>query len=255
MPNSLVARLPLFACLLAIILGVSAQVFAADNPAADGELLFNGKDFTGWKMSNPRQAEVWKVVSTASYDPKDPNVLQTTGSGAEGNGLMFRVQHEEGYGANPYTEKTFGDCQVHVEWMIPKKANSGVYLMGQYEVQILSDYGVDEKKLGLHNTGAIYVTKIPSAAPQKPYGEWNTYDIIFRAPRFDASGKKTENAKFISVIFNGVKIQENVDTPKPTGGQLPGGEKPTGPLMLQGDHGCVAFRNVRVKSLDLKDSK
>jgi len=231
-----------------MIVGLASALRAADE-ADQGELLFNGKDMSGWKFSN-KQTEVWKVVSTAKYDEKDPNQLQTTGDGSDGKGLMLRVQHEEGYGANPYTEKTFGDCQVHVEFMIPKKANSGVYLMGQYEVQILSDY--DNNNLGMHNTGAVYVTHVPLAKALKPYGEWNTFDIIFRAPRFDAGGKKTENAKFISVILNGVKIQENVDTPKPTGGQLPGGEKATGPLMLQGDHGCVAFRNVRVKPLDLK---
>ncbi|HEX4792424.1 MAG TPA: DUF1080 domain-containing protein [Humisphaera sp.] len=231
-----------------MIVGLAGALRAADE-ADQGELLFNGKDFTGWKFSN-KQTEVWKVVSTAKYDEKDPNQLQTTGDGSDGKGLMFRLQHEEGYGANPFTEKKFGDCQVHVEFMIPKKANSGVYLMGQYEVQILSDY--DTNNLGMHNTGAIYVTHVPLAKALKPYGEWNTYDIVFRAPRFDADGKKTENAKFISVILNGIKIQENVDTPKPTGGQLPGGEQATGPLMLQGDHGCVAFRNVRVKSLNIK---
>jgi hypothetical protein len=232
-----------------VFISIAGITRADDKPTSQGESLFNGKDFTGWKFSN-KQSEMWKVVSTVAYDPKDANNLQTTGDGSDGKGIMFRVQHEEGYGANVYTEKTFGDCEVYVEFMIPKKANSGVYLMGQYEVQILSDFGVDPAKIGQHNTGAIYVTRPPSSVPLKPYGQWNTYDIVFQAPRFDASGKKTQNAKFISVVLNGVKVQENVDTPKPTGGQLPGGEKPTGPLMLQGDHGCVAFRNIRVKSLD-----
>jgi hypothetical protein len=86
----------------------------------------------------------------------------------------------------------------------------------------------------------------------KPPGEWNTYDISFRAPRFDAQGKKTENAKFISVTLNGRKIHENVEVPEPTGGQLPGGERATGPLMFQGNHGIVAFRNVRVKPIEAK---
>src|ERR1700730_9103166 len=88
-----------------VIFAASFQPIRADDKTSDqGESLFNGKDFTGWKMSNPKQAEVWKIVSTASYDPNDPNVLQTTGDGSDGNGLMFRVEHEEGYGANPYTE-------------------------------------------------------------------------------------------------------------------------------------------------------
>jgi hypothetical protein len=230
------------------ILAMPVLFLKADETAQDGEAMFNGRDFTGWKMSDPKQAEVWKVVSTAKLDPSDPDNLATTGDGSDGHGLMFRVKHEEGYGSNPYTEKTFGDCQVHVEFMIPGGANSGVYLMGQYEVQILSDYGTPDDKMGLHNTGAIYVTRKASTNALKPYGQWNTMDIVFQAPRFE-NGKKVANAKFISVVLNGKKIQENVDTPKPTGGQLPGGEKPTGPLMLQGDHGCVAFRNVRVKAM------
>jgi hypothetical protein len=235
---------------LTFILFAGAAAWGAEaEVAVGGQSLFNGKDLSGWKFSN-KQQELWKVVSTVSYDTKEPNNLQIAGDGSDGKGIMFRAQHEEGYGANVYTERTFGDCEVHVEFMIPKKANSGVYLMGQYEVQILSDVGVDPKKIGLHNTGAIYVTKPPSSVPLKPYGEWNTYDIVFQAPRFDADGKKTQNAKFISVVLNGVKVQENVDTPKPTGGQLPGGEKAKGPLMLQGDHGCVAFRNIRVKEIE-----
>ena len=245
-----IAPISLRSFVIAIVFISGASVIRADDKAAgQGELLFNGKDFAGWKFSN-KQKELWKVVSTVSYDTKEPNNLQTAGDGSDGNGIMFRAEHEEGYGANVYTEKTFGDCEVHVEFMIPKKANSGVYLMGQYEVQILSDVGVDPAKIGMHNTGAIYVTKAPSSVPLKPYGQWNTYDIVFQAPRFGADGKKTQNAKFISVILNGVKVQENVDTPKPTGGQLPGGEKAKGPLMLQGDHGCVAFRNIRVKEID-----
>jgi hypothetical protein len=233
-----------------ILFGASAFLHAADEKAA-GEELFNGKDFTGWKMDKSKQTEVWKIVSSAELDPKDPSNLATKGDGSEGHGLMFRVKHEEGYGSNPYTEKTFADCEVHVEFMTPNKSNSGVYLMGQYEVQILADRGTPDNKLGMHNTGAIYVTSPPKTISLKPYGEWNTMDIVFQAPRFE-NGKKVKNAKFISVIINGTKVQENVDTPKPTGGQLPGGEKPTGPLMLQGDHGCVAFRSVRVKAIEQK---
>ena len=83
----------------------------------------------------------------------------------------------------------------------------------------------------------------------KAPGEWQSFDIVFRAPRFNADGKKTEDAKFVSVKLNGKTIHENVAAPKPTGSELPGGEKPTGPIMLQGDHGPVAFRNIRAKAI------
>jgi hypothetical protein len=136
--------------------------------------------------------------------------------------------------------------------MVPKGSNSGVYLMGQYEVQVLDSYGKPDDKLGPGDGGGIYHTKAPSTNAQKAPGEWQSYDIIFRAPRFDADGKKVENAKFIKVVHNGKVIHENVDTPKSTGGELPGGEKAKGPLLFQGDHGCVAFRNVRVKEIEAK---
>src|SRR5690242_13006546 len=79
----------------ALSVGVSR---GADSDKSSGEELFNGKDFTGWKMSNQRQAEVWKVVSSVKVDPKDPNNLAAEGTGADGRGIMFRVKHEEGYG-------------------------------------------------------------------------------------------------------------------------------------------------------------
>ena len=157
---------------------------------------------------------------------------------------MYRAA---GHGTDVYTEKSWGDCQVHAEFMIPDGSNSGVYLMGQYEVQIISTFGKPDDKLGPGDCGGVYHTHAPLTNALKPYGQWNTYDITFRAPRFDAAGKKIENARFIEVLFNGKKIHENVEPKGPTGGQLPGGEKPTGPLLLQGDHGICAFRNLRIK--------
>lgn len=75
-------------------------------------------------------------------------------------------------------------------------------------------------------------------------GEWNTYDILFRAPRFDAKGKKTENARFVEVRLNGVIVQSGVEVTGPTRAAMFEDEQPTGPLMLQGDHGPITYRNV-----------
>ena len=209
--------------------------------------MFNGKDTTGWKLVNPAAKDCWKAVSTVSLDPADPKKLTSTGDGGTADAILFRS--DVPHGSDLYTEQTFGDCQVHVEFMIPKGSNSGVYLMGQYEVQILDSNGTPDDKLRPGDCGGIYHTQPPMSNACKPPGEWQSYDIIFRAPRFDASGKKIENAKFISVMFNGKKIHDNVQVSGPTGGELPGGEKATGPLMFQGNHGIVAFRNVRVKPL------
>jgi len=213
-----------------------------------GELvLFNGKDLSNWKTADPAKIENWKVVSSVKADPDEPHKLVTEGTGGTADSVMYL--HGAVEGGDIYTDQVFADVEVHVEFMIPKGSNSGVYLMGQYECQILDSYG--KKDLGVHDCAAIYVTKPPSENACKPSGEWQTYDITFRAPRFDADGKKIENAKYIKVVFNGKTVQENVDTPRPTGGQLSGGEKPKGPLMLQGNEGSVAYRNLRIKSVSL----
>jgi 3-keto-disaccharide hydrolase len=231
-----------------IVAVASVSVRAADEKG-EGESVFNGKDFSGWKMRNEKRADLWSVVSSVKLNPSNHAQLQAEGKGGGPDGIMFRSGEGDSggqAGTDILTEKAFGDCDVHVEFMIPEKSNSGVYLMGEYEVQIWSDIGW-KKELGTHNTGAVYSTKPPPKIALKPYGQWNTFEISFQAPRFDATGKKTHNARFLRVVLNGEEIQHDVDTPKPTGGQMNAVEKPTGPLMLQGDHGPVAFRNIRVK--------
>jgi hypothetical protein len=91
----------------------------------------------------------------------------------------------------------------------------------------------------------------PVVNASRPAGEWQSFDIVFRAPRFDASGKKTENAKFVKVVHNGKIIHENVELNGPTTSAHWEDEKPTGPILLQGDHGPVAYRNLRVKTVEL----
>jgi len=85
----------------------------------------------------------------------------------------------------------------------------------------------------------------------KPPGEWQTFDIVFRAPRFDASGKKIANARVVKVTHNGKVVHENVELTGPTRGGLTDDDKPLGPLRLQGDHGPVAYRNLRIKPIQL----
>ncbi|HZL38547.1 MAG TPA: DUF1080 domain-containing protein [Tepidisphaeraceae bacterium] len=214
-----------------------------------GDLLFNGIDYTGWKFRDPERSKVWSIAE-AMLDPDDPKkLIPARSTEKQEGGNMLRGA---GHGTDIYTTRSFGDCQLHVEFMIPDGSNSGVYLMGQYEVQVLSNFGKPDSALGPGDCGGIYNTKAPTTNALKPYGQWNSYDITFRAPRFDTSGKKTENAKFIKVVFNGKLIHQNVQAPKPTGSELPGGEKPRGPVLLQGDHGICAFRNLRIEPLDLK---
>ncbi len=138
----------------------------------------------------------------------------------------------------------FGDCYLHVEFCEPMQGsgNSGVGMQGRYEIQILNSFG---KKPESHECGAIYSQTPPRVIASKPAGEWQTYDIFFRAPRFDAAGKVSEKAR-VTVYQNGTLIHEDAEIAGPTGIQYEQykGEVPKGPIVLQGDHDTVQFRNV-----------
>lgn len=142
------------------------------------------------------------------------------------------------------SKQEFGDCYLHVEFNEPSQGsgNSGVGMEGRYEIQILNSYG---KKPEAHECGAIYSQTPPKVIASKPAGEWQTYDIFFRAPRFDADNKLTEKAR-VTVYQNGTLIHEDAEIKGPTGIHYEQykGEVPKGPLVLQGDHDTVQFRNV-----------
>lgn len=150
------------------------------------------------------------------------------------------------------SRQEFGDCYVHVEFRCAVDAtgkeighgNSGVGLLGRYEVQILGDYG---KPAESHGSGAFYSLKAPMVNAAKKPGEWQTYDIIFRAPRLDDKNQVTEKPR-ATVFLNGVLVQNNEEFPGMTGIQYSQYKEPakTGPIILQGDHDPVQFRNVWV---------
>jgi len=168
------------------------------------------------------------------------------------------VNGASGVTAHLVSSQEFGDVQAHVEFLIPQGSNSGVYFQGRYEIQILDSFGVKEP--GFSDCGGIYQRwddsapegskgfegRSPAQNASRPAGEWQRFDVVFRAPRFDGSGKKTANACFAKVFLNGVLIHENQEVTGPTRAALFGDEAPLGPLMLQGDHGPVAFRNIRL---------
>lgn len=153
------------------------------------------------------------------------------------------------------SRQEFGDCYLHAEFRTPvDKAgkpdghgNSGIGFQGRYEVQILGDYGTAPES---HGSAALYSQKASVVNASKKAGEWQTYDIIFRAPRFDQEGKVSEKPR-VTVFHNGVLVQNNNEFTGMTGiqyGQYKEMTK-TGPLVLQGDHDAVQFRNVWVVPL------
>lgn len=175
----------------------------------------------------------------------------------EGTGILLNI-NDQTKRDHIVTNWEHGDIELEFEVMLPKGSNSGVYLQGRYEVQLLDSWGVKNPKFS--DIGGIYenhsknpVTKLigvpPASNAGKAPGLWQKFKVHFQAPRFDGKGKKTQNAKFISVDLNGVRIHTNVEVAMPTGGPISSEEVAMGPIMIQGDHGPVAFRNIKYKHL------
>ncbi|MDY0169766.1 MAG: DUF1080 domain-containing protein [Thermoguttaceae bacterium] len=235
-------RLPQFLCLPAygVVLACSLAA-SAEGPTV--ATLFNGRDLTGWRQP----AGEWLAVEAVSLDPEDDRkFIHHAGQGVLVNGPTGRT-------VELLTESEHGDVEAHVEFVVPRGSNSGVYFQGRYEVQIFDSWGVDQPQHS--DCGGIYERwsdgrgfdgHAPRMNASKPPGQWQSFHVIFRAPRFDAAGRKTENARFVRVVHNGQLVHENVELTGPTRAAHFADEQPTGPLMLQGTHGPVAYRNLRL---------
>ena len=219
----------------------------AGRPAPAGAIKLVGMDT--WKGQHGNDAGKWKDVGDVGLDAKNPRILTAKpGKGIIDNG---------GRTKNILSKEEFGDIEAHIEFMVAKGSNSGVYFQGRYEIQILDSWKV--AKPGYGDCGGIYQRwgKNPSGkmgyegisprvnASKEP-GKWQTFDIIFQAPRFDAGGKKIKNAKFVKVVHNGIVVHENREVTGATRASAFNDEKALGSLMLQGDHGPVAYRNIWV---------
>jgi hypothetical protein len=219
--------------------------------AGDGTDLIGETGLDKWR----KPTNAWVVAGEASLDPADAKKLVWT----PGAGIL--INGKDGRTPNLFSADEFGDIEAHVEFTVAKGSNSGVYFMGRYEIQVLDSFGV--KDVHYSDCGGIYQRwdpkrgkgqegyegHAPKVNASKPAGEWQSFDVVFRAPRFDADGKKTANATFVKVVHNGQVIHENVEVTGTTRAGAWEDEKPKGPLMLQGDHGPVAYRNIRVRPL------
>jgi hypothetical protein len=216
-------------------------------PAADEDWI-DLTNLESWRDPD----KLWEQAAKVGVDADKPRRLTADA----GKGIL--VNGKKGQARDLLSKREFGDVDVHVEFLIPKGSNSGVKLQGLYEIQICDSWGVKEPKGsdcgGVYPRAELrpvyhYLDKgVPPRvnACKKP-GEWQTLDISFQAPRVDGEGEKTANARFVKVILNDQVIHDNVPLPTPTGHAWHNKESATGPLLLQGDHGPVAFRNVRVR--------
>lgn len=223
---------------------------ASKNEKGSWIQLFDGKSLTGWKGQSTDGRHNWMAAGEVPLKPGNPELFDIK----QGEGLL--VNGPTGRTANLYTDYQHGDCELHIEFVVPQVSNSGVYFMGRYEIQVLDSWGATELRYG--TCGGIYARWIneqsvggcpPRINASRPPGEWQTYDVVFRAPRFDEEGNKTANATFVSVIWNGQLVHENVEADGPTRASMLADEASKGPLMLQGDHGPVAYRNIRILDL------
>jgi hypothetical protein len=246
---------------------------AADAPASEGwKPLFNGKDLSGWTALNPKAKKVWVACDDVRLDPKDPARLLPVGAGGSPSAAM--LCGDDGRGSNLATVDHYYDYELHVEFTVPKGSNSGVYNRGLFEIQVFDSFG--KPTVGFHDCGALYERAYPKENLSKPPGEWQSFDITMK-------GKK------LSLVWNGKSVYKDIDVRqgetdraaferlnqenagKPadlrvkfeekdgkyvgffgeggTRASLPGPDRP-GPIMLQGDHGPVAYRNLRIRSLD-----
>lgn len=222
---------------LACCLALSVAVASADDKKPTEP--FNGKDLTGWKLKDEKKNK-WKAAAVV-MDPKNEKALAE----APLSGGKPYLSNLTGGGCDIFTEAKFGDLHLELEFMVPKGSNSGIYLMGEYEVQVLDSFGKPADKLTQGDLGALYSAAAPKKNASKKPGEWQKFVIDFQAPKF-ADGKKVANAKFVKVVLNDVVLHENVEMKQHTPGGLTGKEAATGPLMFQGDHGPVAFRDIKI---------
>jgi len=206
----------------------------------DAQLIFNGQNLDEWTPNaGSGKANLWKV-GKAKVSAGNPKQLEA----APGTGEMVNVSPAHGASQDIYSKARFGDCLIEVEVMVPQGSNSGVYVMGEYEVQVLDSFG--REKMGNGDMGAIYGGFAPPVNASKKPGEWQQYVIEWRAPGFDAGGKKVKNAEFVKVELNGQVLHKNLVMPDKTPGGVTGKEAAEGPLMFQGNHGPVAYRNIVV---------
>ncbi|MCX6256233.1 MAG: DUF1080 domain-containing protein [Bacteroidia bacterium] len=173
--------------------------------------LFNGKDLTGWKLIDEKKKNGFKAIDGVL----DNNPVQVEGA-----------EHVS-YG-NLRTEQEFEDFNLKLEVNVPEGSNSGIYLRGMYEIQVLDSY---KKELDSHNMGGLYSRIKPTVAAEKPAGTWQSFDI-------------TLCDRHLTVILNGTKIIDNQPVYGPTGGAMKSDVFTPGPLFLQGDHGKVEYRNI-----------
>ncbi|CAN5429865.1 hypothetical protein BH23BAC1_BH23BAC1_18220 [soil metagenome] len=213
---------------------------------------FSFKDLSAFKPVSKN----WFVAGDVTFDLNDSKSVKTT----KGQGILVNVNTEKER-QDIFTVMEHGDAELDLDFMMAKNSNSGIYLQGRYEIQLLDSWG--KKSLYFGDVGGIYERwdeskpegqkgyegTAPRVNASKAPGLWQNIKITFVAPKFDDKGTKVSNAKIVRIILNDIPIIENIELSGVTRGSAFKEEAPKGPLRIQGDHGIVAFRNFKVKPL------
>jgi hypothetical protein len=198
---------------------------------------------TGWIITAAREVKL---------DPEKETRLKAV---AVKDGNVW-LNGEKGRLPNLITKKSFGDCEIHVEFLIAKRSNAGIKFHEVYEIQIHDSFG--KKEVDGTDMGGVYPRAdakkgyldrgiAPKVNAAKPAGEWNTLDVVWKSPRFDDRGEKITSAMIVKATLNGRVIHENVEVKTPSGGNWMRKEVPSGAFMLQSDHGPTVWRDVRIR--------
>ncbi len=223
------------------------------------QLPFTTLSFSSLSSFQKPEADNWQTVGKVYADRRKD--LQLTKE--DGSGILVNLPDDQKK-SNLFTDFEHGDIELEIDFMLPKGSNSGIYLQGRYEIQLFDSWGKEEIAPsdcgGIYNrwneqTSSGYDGVAASINACKAPGLWQKLKIKFQAPRFDEDGKKIANARFEEVKLNNIVIHKNVEITGPTRSAGFEDESPTGPLMIQGDHGPIAFRDFRYKLHDKEKIK
>lgn len=220
--------------------------------------LLNGENMEGWEYVTNSGDGGWTASPGIIWDESDENT-PIKGAYISGDRIVNTIEAPGKVASDIVSKRKFGDAEIYLEFLVADKSNSGVYVHGIYEVQVLSTYGKEKDKASAI-CGAIYDYDkqvdgewvggvAPLVRAERPSGQWQSYHIHFQAPRFDSEGNKISNAKFIRVLQNGILIHENVERKAMTRAGMKIPEAPENPLMLQGNHGPIAYRNIYIRPI------
>ena len=247
----------LFALTLALVMIAGALPTSLTAQTWDGKSIvkLTENDLSPWQGDTGN----WQIVGRAFMDPDNDKFLTSQ----PGTGILWNGP--QGKTKNLITKMAFGDTRAHIEFLLARDSNSGVYFTGQYEVQIFDSWQKPSEYPGIE-CGGIYQRWDPKRQPKGfeghsprvnacfPPGRWQTFDVVFRSAKFDQNGNKIANARFLKVFHNGILIHDNLELFGPTrGGNIFPTERPSGPFLFQGDHGPVAYRNVWISPIDYPD--